>query len=333
MGTPLADRGSFAGVFFFLTEYELKTSFHNETLEFITEHPPETRLYKKAPREIPVSGFLCGSDAVLARDLLLRVTSSSTPKSLFLPSLGFVSAICLSFSLSEREQEIGSWALQFVFKEVPEKSLLPGSKFLADTEKLNALTDDYALEVIGTLQVLAVTAHGLRRITDAACKMAALLHSVNGLGLVPAVLDTLQESFSRIGALSKSPKMLLDALRRAFVGLTPTQASRTLLGVKKIEIRELRLFVQMHLLEKVPVSDREDLFFQLADELPTNESIRLLSAKNSIFSENQNNEPAKKWKPSNNSLSLLCAFESGSLKNEAEIIERNQSVFFCESTL
>ena len=93
MFTALSDRGSFGGVFFYLSDYELKSSFHNETLEFITDHPPETRLYKKAPREIPVSGFLCGDDAVMARDLLLRVASSSTPRTLFLPSLGFVSAL------------------------------------------------------------------------------------------------------------------------------------------------------------------------------------------------------------------------------------------------
>ena len=174
MFSALSDRGSFAGVFFYLTDYELKSSFHNETLEFITDHPPETRLYKKATREIPVSGFLCGDDAVLARDLLLRVVSSPNPKMLFLPSLGFVSAVCVSFSLSEQENEAGAYALQFVFKEVPPKLSLPGGEILAAIEKINAIADDFALDVIASLQVLAVTAHGLRRITDAACKLAAL---------------------------------------------------------------------------------------------------------------------------------------------------------------
>ena len=330
MFSALSDRGSFGGVFFYLSDYELKSSFHNETLEFITDHPPETRLYKKAPREIPVSGFLCGDDAVLARDLLLRIASSSTPRTLFLPSLGFVSAICLTFSLSEKEQETGSISLQFVFKEVPEKLSLPGGEILAAIEKINAIADDFALKVLATLQVLAVTAHGLRRITDAACKLAALLHSVNGLGLVPAVLDTLQESFSRIESIVKSPNLLLESIERSIDSLGHSQAAKLISEVNKLEIPVIRHFVQLLLLEKLPAADREAAFVQLVDELPTEESMRLLSMKPQIVS-NSRTEP--EWKPAASPLSLLCAFESGNLENESKIAHKNQSVFFCETTL
>ena len=112
-----------------------------------------------------------------------------------------------------------------------------------------------------------------------------------------------------------------------------SQVVKSIFDVSNLPIPIVRHFIQLLLLEKLPTSEREAVFFQLVDELPMEESLRLLSMKSQLLEDLRAAKTKVTWKPVNSPLSLLCAFASGDLENEAKIVHKNKSVFFCTVTL
>lgn len=216
---------SFRGIQFHVEEAAESVDWHYQTSEYITNHPPSTVRYSRAPNEFLICGVLLGHGALLTRDLLTVACDNPKPGKLIHPLYGIKDVICVSRCMQTFGTSINAFRFTLQFREAEDrdkKSYI--SSLINKAAEIRANLDALAMKFVAAMAVILESAY----LVDQAAQMLVLIdgfmRSNNGLGVIPAAIGS---SVDKGEGLIESAKSLIRSPRDLFHNVLRSVDSKT----------------------------------------------------------------------------------------------------------